>query len=255
MCACVFIILSTDWKLQASSSVRPIDIPTKSVNLINRVITSQTSSKCCKFQNVSYKMFLPNFLITFNLVSSKKHCNPFPYSSCGGCRGLICERSYLQCDNRYFHVNCLRCNQCNVILNNEGKVYVKSGMHLCRADYLKYVCFTMKSSSKSCAKRVEKINRGPCWSTMQTLFGNMQWLRSFDCLQPISSENTLQFEWTQQQGHLAQLPSELSSMFQLWTVHGNRWPVQASTRQSRRGLHESRLCRCRMSNECNGKSK
>jgi len=55
---------------------------------------------------------------------------------CAACGVQIVERWLLLAMDRYWHIGCLKCTYCNVVLGEIGQsCYTKSGMILCKADY------------------------------------------------------------------------------------------------------------------------
>lgn len=55
---------------------------------------------------------------------------------CAGCGVQIVERWLLLAMDRYWHIGCLKCQCCNVVLGEVGQsCYLKGGMILCKADY------------------------------------------------------------------------------------------------------------------------
>ncbi|EGI65700.1 LIM domain transcription factor LMO4 [Acromyrmex echinatior] len=65
---------------------------------------------------------------------------------CAACGVQIVERWLLLAMDRYWHIGCLKCTYCNVVLGEIGQsCYTKSGMILCKADYRR---FTIKLLSE-----------------------------------------------------------------------------------------------------------
>lgn len=55
---------------------------------------------------------------------------------CAACGVQIMERWLLLAMDRYWHIGCLKCSYCHVVLGEIGQsCYTKSGMILCKADY------------------------------------------------------------------------------------------------------------------------
>nr|XP_015222299.1 PREDICTED: LIM domain transcription factor LMO4-B-like [Lepisosteus oculatus] len=61
-----------------------------------------------------------------------------PPRSCAGCGGRIADRFLLYSMDHYWHTRCLKCSCCQAQLGEIGtSCYSKSGMILCRNDYLR----------------------------------------------------------------------------------------------------------------------
>ncbi|KAG8447384.1 hypothetical protein GDO86_014742 [Hymenochirus boettgeri] len=61
-----------------------------------------------------------------------------PPKACAGCGGKIADRFLLYSMDRYWHTRCLKCSCCQAQLGEIGtSCYTKSGMILCRNDYIR----------------------------------------------------------------------------------------------------------------------
>ncbi|ESN93902.1 hypothetical protein HELRODRAFT_145858, partial [Helobdella robusta] len=57
---------------------------------------------------------------------------------CASCDKIISDRYLLLAADKYWHVTCLRCTSCHVVLSEVGSTcFSKSGMTLCRSDYIR----------------------------------------------------------------------------------------------------------------------
>lgn len=64
--------------------------------------------------------------------------NTSPPKACAGCGGKIADRFLLYSMDRYWHTRCLKCSCCQAQLGEIGtSCYTKSGMILCRNDYIR----------------------------------------------------------------------------------------------------------------------
>ncbi|KAK3594727.1 hypothetical protein CHS0354_001553 [Potamilus streckersoni] len=62
--------------------------------------------------------------------------------SCAGCGGRIMDRFLLHAVDRYWHTGCLKCSCCQTKLADFSSCFTRSGMILCKNDYLSHVCKT-----------------------------------------------------------------------------------------------------------------
>jgi hypothetical protein len=63
-----------------------------------------------------------------------------PYGkACAGCGARILDRFLLHAMDRYWHTGCLKCSCCQTNLEQLGSCFTRSGMILCKNDYLRYV--------------------------------------------------------------------------------------------------------------------
>ena len=83
-------------------------------------------------------------MLRYVIISSSRMVNSqassLPPSSrvCAGCGGKISERFLLFSMDRYWHTRCLKCSCCQAQLGEIGSsCYTKSGMILCRNDYIR----------------------------------------------------------------------------------------------------------------------
>lgn len=60
---------------------------------------------------------------------------------CCECLQLIVDPHYLMIVDRNWHISCLKCGDCGILLEQEAICYFKDGQILCRYDYMKYVFF------------------------------------------------------------------------------------------------------------------
>ncbi len=56
-------------------------------------------------------------------------------SICSGCGGKIIDRYYLLAVDKQWHVNCLKCADCNSPLDSELTCFAKDGTIFCKEDY------------------------------------------------------------------------------------------------------------------------
>lgn len=60
------------------------------------------------------------------------------WKRCAGCGGKIADRFLLYTMDTYWHSRCLKCSCCQAQLGEIGtSCYTKSGMILCRNDYIR----------------------------------------------------------------------------------------------------------------------
>ncbi|ELV10228.1 LIM domain transcription factor LMO4 [Tupaia chinensis] len=60
------------------------------------------------------------------------------WKRCAGCGGKIADRFLLYAMDSYWHSRCLKCSCCQAQLGDIGtSCYTKSGMILCRNDYIR----------------------------------------------------------------------------------------------------------------------
>lgn len=57
--------------------------------------------------------------------------------ACAGCGGRILDRFLLHAMERYWHTGCLKCSCCQTNLEQLGSCFTRSGMILCKNDYLR----------------------------------------------------------------------------------------------------------------------
>ncbi|KXJ18714.1 LIM/homeobox protein Lhx9 isoform X2 [Exaiptasia diaphana] len=70
---------------------------------------------------------------------------------CAGCGTRILERFYLLAVDREWHIDCLKCSECDLRLDNELTCFSRDGLILCRDDY--YKRFSIKKCS-SCSQGI-----------------------------------------------------------------------------------------------------
>ena len=56
-------------------------------------------------------------------------------STCHGCGGKIVDRYYLLAVEKPWHVNCLKCADCQLSLDSELTCFAKDGNIYCKDDY------------------------------------------------------------------------------------------------------------------------
>jgi hypothetical protein len=56
---------------------------------------------------------------------------------CASCCSPINERLVIECSNRYWHHQCLRCNLCKKILSENERCFQKNDTIFCKEDYIK----------------------------------------------------------------------------------------------------------------------
>ncbi|KAM5266684.1 LIM domain transcription factor LMO4 isoform 3-T5 [Hipposideros larvatus] len=89
------------------------------------------------------------------------------WKRCAGCGGKIADRFLLYAMDSYWHSRCLKCSCCQAQLGDIGtSCYTKSGMILCRNDYIR----TLVGGAFNSARRPRK--NGVIRSPASRLFGN-----------------------------------------------------------------------------------
>ncbi|CAH8825246.1 unnamed protein product [Trichobilharzia szidati] len=73
-----------------------------------------------------------------------------PNLSCTGCHESIHDKLFLSMDNKYWHLNCLRCFKCGITLQWEKTCFVKNDSVFCREHYKKL------SSCFRCGEKLQK---------------------------------------------------------------------------------------------------
>ena len=58
---------------------------------------------------------------------------------CASCYSPINDQIVMECSNRYWHYNCLRCNLCKKNLSENERCYMRDDTIMCKEDYIKYV--------------------------------------------------------------------------------------------------------------------
>uniref|UniRef100_A0A3Q2LJ97 LIM domain only 4 n=1 Tax=Equus caballus TaxID=9796 RepID=A0A3Q2LJ97_HORSE len=70
------------------------------------------------------------------------------WKRCAGCGGKIADRFLLYAMDSYWHSRCLKCSCCQAQLGDIGtSCYTKSGMILCRNDYIRNLRYCRHSKS------------------------------------------------------------------------------------------------------------
>ncbi|KYO19648.1 LIM domain transcription factor LMO4 [Alligator mississippiensis] len=93
------------------------------------------------------------------------------WKRCAGCGGKIADRFLLYAMDSYWHSRCLKCSCCQAQLGDIGtSCYTKSGMILCRNDYIRL----FGNSEQSTTARPEGLLKGQsnaeCVPSSQILF-------------------------------------------------------------------------------------
>lgn len=76
------------------------------------------------------------------MEKAKKRASGFCTSlKCSGCKKRIRSRFFVTALEETWHERCLTCDICHEILFSfgSGKYYCRSGMKLCKMDYIRYV--------------------------------------------------------------------------------------------------------------------
>lgn len=83
------------------------------------------------------------------------------WKRCAGCGGKIADRFLLYAMDSYWHSRCLKCSCCQAQLGEIGtSCYTKSGMILCRNDYIRLDTFIIEvtiTTSFMCSKTVSAL--------------------------------------------------------------------------------------------------
>lgn len=58
---------------------------------------------------------------------------------CRGCSDPITDRFLLKVSDKIWHVSCLRCCVCNLVLEDEPSCFIKDDSIYCRQDYARYI--------------------------------------------------------------------------------------------------------------------
>lgn len=100
--------------------------------------------------------------------------NTSPPKACAGCGGKIADRFLLYSMDRYWHTRCLKCSCCQAQLGEIGtSCYTKSGMILCRNDYIR-----LFGSSGACSACGQSI---PASEMVMRAQGSVYHLKCFTC--------------------------------------------------------------------------
>ncbi|KAL5012274.1 hypothetical protein ScPMuIL_010825 [Solemya velum] len=94
--------------------------------------------------------------------------------SCAGCGGRIMDRFLLFAVDRYWHTGCLKCSCCQAHLGESSSCFAKSGMILCKNDYLRL--FGAGGSCSACAQTI------PASELVMKAQGNVYHLKCFTCV-------------------------------------------------------------------------
>ncbi|XP_043914153.1 LIM domain transcription factor LMO4-A isoform X2 [Protopterus annectens] len=100
--------------------------------------------------------------------------NSSPPKACAGCGGKIADRFLLYSMERYWHIRCLKCSCCQAQLGEIGtSCYTKSGMILCRNDYIRL--FGNSGACSACGQSI------PASEMVMRAQGNVYHLKCFTC--------------------------------------------------------------------------
>ncbi|XP_072287130.1 LIM domain transcription factor LMO4-B isoform X2 [Pyxicephalus adspersus] len=100
--------------------------------------------------------------------------NGSPPKACAGCGGKIADRFLLYSMDRYWHTRCLKCSCCQAQLGEIGtSCYTKSGMILCRNDYIRL--FGNSGACSACGQSI------PASEMVMRAQGSVYHLKCFTC--------------------------------------------------------------------------
>ncbi|TRZ24580.1 hypothetical protein HGM15179_002527 [Zosterops borbonicus] len=96
------------------------------------------------------------------------------WKRCAGCGGKIADRFLLYAMDSYWHSRCLKCSCCQAQLGDIGtSCYTKSGMILCRTDYIRL--FGNSGACSACGQSI------PASELVMRAQGNVYHLKCFTC--------------------------------------------------------------------------
>uniref|UniRef100_A0A7M4FHK8 LIM domain only 4 n=1 Tax=Crocodylus porosus TaxID=8502 RepID=A0A7M4FHK8_CROPO len=96
------------------------------------------------------------------------------WKRCAGCGGKIADRFLLYAMDSYWHSRCLKCSCCQAQLGDIGtSCYTKSGMILCRNDYIRL--FGNSGACSACGQSI------PASELVMRAQGNVYHLKCFTC--------------------------------------------------------------------------
>ncbi|XP_069497838.1 LIM domain transcription factor LMO4 [Ambystoma mexicanum] len=96
------------------------------------------------------------------------------WKRCAGCGGKIADRFLLYAMDGYWHSRCLKCSCCQAQLGEIGtSCYTKSGMILCRNDYIRL--FGNSGACSACGQSI------PASELVMRAQGNVYHLKCFTC--------------------------------------------------------------------------
>jgi hypothetical protein len=58
---------------------------------------------------------------------------------CASCMSPINDQIVMECSNRFYHYQCLRCSLCKRNLSENERCYMRDDSIMCKDDYVKYV--------------------------------------------------------------------------------------------------------------------
>uniref|UniRef100_A0A8C5R4S3 LIM domain only 4 n=1 Tax=Leptobrachium leishanense TaxID=445787 RepID=A0A8C5R4S3_9ANUR len=100
--------------------------------------------------------------------------NTLSWKRCAGCGGKIADRFLLYAMDSYWHSRCLKCSCCQAQLGEIGtSCYTKSGMILCRNDYIRL--FGNSGACSACGQSI------PASELVMRAQGNVYHLKCFTC--------------------------------------------------------------------------
>lgn len=67
---------------------------------------------------------------------------------CSSCDLSIDDPYYLMIVNHSWHLSCLKCSDCGILLEKEKKCFTKNGQIFCKNDYIKYIIYSIQFNIK-----------------------------------------------------------------------------------------------------------
>lgn len=135
---------ATSWPARPQSGTSP----SKTVNSDHLGVTCTTSWRLTDIVCLSLCVFVLVFCWFFlgTMVNPGGSSQPpavgtgsLSWKRCAGCGGKIADRFLLYTMDSYWHSRCLKCSCCQAQLGEIGtSCYTKSGMILCRNDYIRW---------------------------------------------------------------------------------------------------------------------
>ncbi|XP_062308241.1 LIM domain transcription factor LMO4.2 [Osmerus eperlanus] len=108
------------------------------------------------------------------LYSKHDGSRSLSWKRCAGCGGKIADRFLLYTMDSYWHSRCLKCSCCQAQLGEIGtSCYTKSGMILCRNDYIRL--FGNSGACSACGQSI------PASELVMRAQGNVYHLKCFTC--------------------------------------------------------------------------
>ncbi|CAB1412454.1 unnamed protein product [Pleuronectes platessa] len=132
-------------------------------------------------QVVNFAAITPRRLQRETMVNPGGSSQPPPvgtgslsWKRCAGCGGKIADRFLLYTMDSYWHSRCLKCSCCQAQLGEIGtSCYTKSGMILCRNDYIRL--FGNSGACSACGQSI------PSSELVMRAQGNVYHLKCFAC--------------------------------------------------------------------------